>query len=274
MRDRLRSSLSAARRLFDRDGPGRRASLFFSGAWRHHDGMLDTTYRLVLFRGKFAVVWHDSAGHRHRQTLATTNRAEADRRLAQHAAAHSAAGAVGRSSRTVAEAWRTYVGSLGARPSAVTAGFQWRSLVGHFADRNAETLTEEDCLRYIAARRAAGRSESTIWSELSRLRSALRYAEHKRMIDRAPKIWTPTQSPPRDKRLTRKQISALIDACELHHVRLFGILAATTGARSSAILGLTWDRVELQRGLIDYADRTIARTRFRRPTAAPQRPTS
>ena len=55
-------------------------------------------------------------------------------------------------------------------------------------DRNASTLTEDDCRRYIEARRVLGRSDSTIWSELSRLRSALRWAENKRLIDRAPNM--------------------------------------------------------------------------------------
>ncbi len=36
------------------------------------------------------------------------------------------------------------------------------------------------------------------------------------------------------------------------HVRLFVVLAITTGARAGAILDLTWDRVDLDRRLIDF----------------------
>jgi integrase len=131
---------------------------------------------------------------------------------------------------------------------------------------NAATLTEDDCQRYIEARRARGRSDSTIWSELSRLRSALRWAENKRLIDRAPKIWLPAPSPPRDRRMTREQVSAFIAACTMPHVKLFAILAATTGARMGAILSLTWDRVDLERGLIHYQDPTMFRTKKGRAT--------
>jgi integrase len=222
-------------------------------------------YRLVRFRGKFAVTWHEG-GRRFRNSLGVDNRADADRALARFIAAREAASAVGRSSLSVAEAWHGYVASLGAKPSAVTAGHQWKAIDPSFADRNAETITEDDCRRYIAARRKAGRSDSTIWSEMSRLRSALRWAEHKRLIDRAPKIWIPAQSPPRDKRMTREQVSALIAAAEFHHIKLFAILAATTGARMGAILSLTWDRVDLERGLIYYGDPTMAATKKGRAT--------
>jgi integrase len=223
------------------------------------------TYRLVRFRGKFAVTWHEG-GRRFRRSLGVDNRADADRRLAQFIAAQTAARSVGRSSLTVAEAWQGYTASLGNKPSAVTASFQWKAIGPAFADRNAETLTEDDCNRYVDARRKLGRSDSTIWSELSRLRSALRWAEHKRLIDRAPKIWIPAQSPPRDKRMTREQVSAFIGACEFPHVKLFAILAATTGARMGAILSLEWSRVDVERGLIHYADPTIARTNKGRAT--------
>jgi integrase len=222
-------------------------------------------YRLTRFRGKFAVTWHDG-GRRFRHSLGVDNRADADRRLAQFIAARDAASAVGQKSLTVAEAWSGYVASLGSKPSAITAGHQWKSIAPAFADRDASTLTEDDCNRYVAARRRLGRSDSTIWSELSRLRSALRWAEHKRLIDRAPKIWIPAQSPPRDKRMTREQVSALIAACEYPHIRLFAVLAATTGARMGAILSLEWSRVDLERGLIHYADPTVAKTNKGRAT--------
>jgi len=201
-------------------------------------------YRLVRFRGKFAVTWHEG-GRRFRHSLGVDSRAEADQRLARFIAAQTAASAAAKGSAcTVTDAWAGYVKALGAKPSAVTASHQWKAIAPFFAERNASTLTEDDCLRYIGARRGRGRSDSTIWSELSRLRSALKWAENKRLIDRAPKIWLPTPSPPRDRRMTREQVSVFIAACTLPHIRLFVILAATTGARMGAILSLTWDRVD------------------------------
>jgi integrase len=223
-------------------------------------------YRLVRFRGKFAVTWNEG-GRRFRHSLRVDSRAEADQRLALFIAAQAAAAAVGKGSAyTVADAWVGYTKALGAKPSAVTASHQWKAIAPAFGERNASTLTEDDCQRYIEARQGQGRSDSTIWSELSRLRSALKWAENKRLIDRAPKIWLPVPSPPRDRRMTREQVSAFIAACTLPHVKLFAILAATTGARMGAILSLTWDRVDLERGLIHYQDPAIFRTKKGRAT--------
>jgi len=223
-------------------------------------------YRVVRFRGKFAVTWNEG-GRRFRHSLGVDGRAEADQRLARFVAAQDAANATAKGSAyTVAAAWEGYTQALGAKPSAVTASHQWKAIAPVFAGRNAATLTEDDCRRYIEARRARGRSDSTIWSELSRLRSALKWAENKRLIDRAPKIWLPGPSPPRDRRMTREQVSAFIAACTMPHVKLFAILAATTGARMGAILSLTWDRVDLERGLIHYQDPTMFRTKKGRAT--------
>ena len=46
-------------------------------------------------------------------------------------------------------------------------------------------------------------------------------------------------------------MSAFIAACALPHVKLFAILAATTGARMGAIVTLTWDRVDLEKARVD-----------------------
>jgi integrase len=51
------------------------------------------------------------------------------------------------------------------------------------------------------------------------------------------------------------------------HLNLFIRLALGTGARHRAILGLTWDRIDFQTGVIDFRDPTTAETNKRRPRA-------
>lgn len=59
------------------------------------------------------------------------------------------------------------------------------------------------------------------------------------------------QPPPRDKWLSREGSAILLDACP-PHVCLFVPLALSTGARKEAIGRLTWDRVDLENGIIDF----------------------
>lgn len=116
-----------------------------------------------------------------------------------------------------------------------------------FGHRLAKAITREDCREHYEKRKRAGRSNSTIRKELEVLRAALRF----RYGNDAPAIWMPPPSKPRDRYLTREELTKLLEAIETPHVRLFVVLAVTTGARMSALLDLTWDRVDMDRGVID-----------------------
>jgi integrase len=129
-------------------------------------------------------------------------------------------------------------------------GYETKAVLAHFGAMKADTLTEEHCDAYIAARRKLGRSDGTIWTELGHLRSSLRWAERKNLIGKAPAIKRPPRPAPRDKRLTKDQARAFIDACEKPHVKLFVRLALATAARMGALLDLTWDRVDFDQGVI------------------------
>ena len=63
----------------------------------------------------------------------------------------------------------------------------------------------------------------------------------------------PPASKPRSGYLTKAQVNTLLLGVNTPHVRLFIILAITTGARMKSILGLTWDRVDFKHGTINYA---------------------
>jgi len=79
------------------------------------------------------------------------------------------------------------------------------------------------------------------------LRAALRFRYGKN----APAVWMPPPAKPRERYLTREELAQLLDSIDTPHVRLFVVLAVTTGARMSALLDLTWDRVNLAKGIID-----------------------
>jgi len=116
-----------------------------------------------------------------------------------------------------------------------------------------EHLSQETIRRYANERKLAGRLPGTVLRELGTLRAALHWAKREKWITTAPDFRMPVKQPaPRDRWLTREEAAALLGACTTPHVRLFVLLALSTGARKEAIAELTWDRVDLARGIVDF----------------------
>jgi integrase len=155
-------------------------------------------------------------------------------------------------SLTIADVWREYWTNHAQHlPSAATRKTVWARLRPFWGDRFWDAVNETTCREYQTARLSAGVTSATVWSELKSLRSALGYCAKRGAIPSLPHIWLPPAPRPRDKRLTREQAEALIAACHTPHIRLFVILALTTAGRMTAILDLTWDRVDFERGIIE-----------------------
>ncbi len=81
-----------------------------------------------------------------------------------------------------------------------------------------------------------------------------------KLIGHAPHIWLPPMPAPRDRHLTREELNSLLAHAQMPHIKLFIILAISTAARMTAILQLTWDRVDFERGLIQLHDPSKPRT--------------
>lgn len=93
-----------------------------------------------------------------------------------------------------------------------------------------------------------GAANSTIRQELSLLRACLnlRYGRGNTHLQ------LPPPSAPRDRFLTKQEATTLLEHVETPHVRLFIVLALTTGARMQAILEAKWDQVDLRTKTINY----------------------
>jgi integrase len=124
------------------------------------------------------------------------------------------------------------------------------------------------CRGYVERRKRAGASIGTAHTELAMLRAALRWAERQQppWLDRAPHIWMPPKPAPRDRYLTPGEARNLISASRQPHLRLFIALALHTAGRVQAILDLTWERVDLERGLISLRNPLRGETRKGRAT--------
>lgn len=215
----------------------------------------DRPWRLTRNRGVLCVTWTDADGSRRRHSLGTADESEAYRlapgvyaELTRPAGSH------------IAALWAAYVADLDGRAIVPTMGHSWKALRDRFGALEPRDLTVQHCRDHVAARRAAGIKDGTIHTELGHLRSALLWAVKRGLLDRAPHVERPSKPPPREVYFTRAEIARLIRECEPSpHVRLFVILAMATAGRREALLGLTWDRVDLDGGTIDLRDPTIAR---------------
>jgi integrase len=148
-----------------------------------------------------------------------------------------------------------------------------------FGAMTVHDLDDAILVRYAGSRRTGetGRrpvSDSTIRRELQHLRAVLHYAARnpKRTGVTAadvPHIAMPAKAQPRslvltDDEMDRMMDQALLDSpTVLSRAYLFIALARWTAARKEAIERLTWDRVDLAAGVVDYREpgRTVTSKR-------------
>ena len=201
------------------------------------------------FRGGFCVYWHED-GKRRRYSLAARTRAEAEPEAIDVYRRETLAQR--REKETVAEIWEAYRSDLGEKPTAKTMVYTGKAVLAHFGSFRPDQITTALCRQYVTNRTAEGKSQGTIHTELGHLRSAMRFAVKERIIDKAPSIERPAKPTPKERYLEKAEIAALIDAASAPHIALaIHLLFATAGSRIGAILDLTWDRVDFQRGIIN-----------------------
>lgn len=149
------------------------------------------------------------------------------------------------------ELWEAYRRAYDGRSIATSMQFTGKSILPYFGALRPDQVQEGDAERYAEQRRAAGIKDGTIWTQLNHLRIALSWAVKTKRIAEAPHIARPQKPDARDRYLDRREIARLLEAATTPHIRLAIILMLTTGARVAAALDLTWDRVDLERGIIN-----------------------
>lgn len=197
-------------------------------------------------RGIFVAQWTEN-GKRIRRSLGTDDKAEAQRRLDHLKLTNRV---IDRDrQKTVGELFEAYASDLSHRSANVDRWRKiWKYLSPTFAGTYPQYITPEKCTEYCKIR---GVSSGTLNLELGLLRSILTFAYRHRLIPHAVFIPVPRKPAPRSDYLSKHQFKSLVRASSSQHIRLFLILGVTTGARSNAILDLTWDRVSIPRRIID-----------------------
>lgn len=128
----------------------------------------------------------------------------------------------------------------------------WNRLRGTFAHLDPADITEDLCRKYCRARFDTGVKQWTVWTEMNRLRTMTNWALSKKLIRSAPDLWLPNQGEAKDVTINNDEIVRLLDAAsQTPHVHLFTLICLCSGARSGAVLELTWDRVDFDKREVD-----------------------
>ncbi|WP_390923860.1 tyrosine-type recombinase/integrase [Parasedimentitalea psychrophila] len=198
-------------------------------------------------RGGLCVYWYDSTGKRIRRQLEARTRKDAEAEAIDVYRKENPTPA----GQTVQQIWDDYLIERQGRSVATTMRYTGKAILPHFGALRPDQIDTLHCRDYTSMRRQAGRKDGSIWTELGHLRTTMQWAEKTGRIERAPAIERPQKPAPKDRYMTRAEIAKILAApCE-PHIRLAALLMLSTAGRVSAILELTWDRVDLDRGLID-----------------------
>ncbi len=145
--------------------------------------------------------------------------------------------------------------------------YELRAMARHIGHLAPSALNSTAIKRYITARRAdphrhPGKKiqDTTIKKELNILQAVLKVAADDDMDRWFGALGVPTFKVPtiRDKTrrnyLTQAQTKKLLEHCHLLHIRLFILIAVSTGARKEAIECLKWSDVDFEHGTIDFGE--------------------
>lgn len=165
---------------------------------------------------------------------------------------------------TIGDVLREYVRSLGGK-SATSGLVVDKHLLPWFGGMFPTQVNPAVIARYCSDRRRAypKLADSTLRRELLVLRAALNRGVRVRLLEAGdnPHIDLPAEGAPRHLFLDEKQEHEFHELAlrsgsvgKLSRVARFVSVALNTGARKGAIAGLTWDRVDLVGGLIDFRD--------------------
>ncbi len=217
-------------------------------------------YRLGVLRAKdgrdeAVVCWRDDDG-KHRRRLGVFTEGEGRTSVDSFVGRIEALKA--RDSQTVGDVFRAYVVDR-EKDGKLIATFldNWKALSPRFAALGVADVNADVCRDYAKDRAASGRSTGTIWTELTRLRSAINWAFKRRVITTCPYVWVPVKPAPKQRVLTQEEVWRLTDAATAPHVKLFVGLALATGGRSEAVLGLRWAQVDFDGGTIDLREKAV-----------------
>lgn len=182
---------------------------------------------------------------------------------------------------TVGEVLARYAEDRGATMAAsATLAYSIAGLAPFWGDLTCDAVKGSTCRAYERDRakprnititgkrggshtRTVTASPGTVRRELGVLQAALNHAHAEGLLVHPIKVTLPKAGEPRERWLTRAEAAKLVRAAS-PHVQRFILVSLYTGRRATAVLDLTWPRVDLERGLIRFRAEGEAETNKRR----------
>lgn len=199
-------------------------------------------WRLKLYRGKYAAV-RSFNGQTERLSLRTADPDEARRRLADYVKKPTG--------ETVGEIVAAYLADKDKTAiRAKDLRGAWKQAEPTFGHLRPDQITRDVCRSYRDARYEQGRMPATVRKDLEVVRAALNFFKK----GREAVFELPPQPKAQERFLSKEEARALIRASRpVPHIRAFVVLSLVSAARQSALLELTWDRVDFARGRISLS---------------------
>lgn len=155
-----------------------------------------------------------------------------------------------------------YLASIEEKASHQRRKDAWKALRPFWENTEPDLIDQQMCRDY-AQQRQAG--PATIRYELLQVSTAIGWGRRGRHITARPDMWLPPTEERKVRHLTHAQFERFFSAVHAPHAKLYVLLGLYTMARPSAILDLTWDRVDFERNLIDLNPPGRRQTAKRRP---------
>lgn len=210
-------------------------------------------------RKVFEIIWYER-GKRFRKTTGTDDSKQADRFLSEFIKDEERRSV----SRVVSDILADYSEEHAPHTaSPASIGYAVKNLLPFFGDLSVEEITKAKCQEYSKFRKPA--KNETIRKELNIFKAALNHDYEENRIEKVPPVWMPPPGESKDRWLTRKEAAALLLEARKGpwYLPWFILISLYSGQRKGAVLNLTWDRVDLENGKINW--QYGIRTNKRRP---------
>ncbi|MEQ5786834.1 site-specific integrase [Erythrobacter sp. NFXS35] len=154
-------------------------------------------------------------------------------------------------------------------------GYAMSALIPFWKTRMLSEVNQASCNEYAEYRRKSrpkGISNATIRKELATITAAQNFCFQEGKLTRVVHVPLPKKTPPKERFLTINEMARLLWQSRGGHphtrtyLPLFMLIGIYSGARSEAILSLTWDRIDLDRRRITFQIPGREVTKKRRPT--------